>query len=291
MNKIRKIIAKILSPPISKNINFSGNMAFFILLIKNLLKPKYVYKKIKYRQLPRNSINKNKIVNDLITNGICKIERKFTTEVKELQEYYNDDFSNSSSGYKRFVSADIKPLSIAINNEVIDIIYSYMGCQPYLRHPPGFNHTQPDQDYTSQDSSKFNVKWHYDTTNQVTMHVLLTDVTEKQTRMLYAKNTHKKHHISLTPYDYYYDDTYIKNTCNDITDLTGKAGDVYIFDSNGVHKMHAVKNSLRRHLHLNYTPGNDISSMNLSDKIALNTSKIPDLTNQQKKLLEHILVS
>ncbi len=289
MNKIKKIIAKILSPSINKNINFSGNMAFFVLLIKNLLKPKIIYKKVKYNQLPRNSINKNKKTNDLIANGICKIEGKFVTEIEELQKYYNSDSNHSSSAYKRFKSADVKPLSVSIDDKIIDIIYSYMGCQPYLRHPPGFNHTQPDQNYTSQHSSKFNVKWHYDTVNQVTMHVLLTDVTNKQTRMLYAKNTHKKHHISLTPYDYYYDDDYIKSTCNNIIDLTGKAGDVYIFDSNGVHKMYAVKNSLRRHLHVNYTPGNDIKSFGLKDEMILNVSKIPSLTNIQKKSLSLIL--
>jgi hypothetical protein len=98
--------------------------------------------------------------------------------------------------------------------------------------------------------------WHIDTPNLLSFHVLLNDTDENGTRMLYAKGSHRSIRAvaGIRTEESVLRRFSIFNCC-------GPKGTLYIFDNNGLHRPHAVANSMRATFEFYFTPGNQIYSM------------------------------
>jgi len=81
--------------------------------------------------------------------------------------------------------------------------------------------------------------WHHDIEEQrCKMMILLTDVAETDQFMSYIAGSHKLYH----PYEMFHENTCSPDYCQqhlgviEILKTTGKAGDIFLFDSNGAHR-------------------------------------------------------
>jgi len=103
-------------------------------------------------------------------------------------------------------------------------------------------------------------KWHHDMDDKrFKVMMLLTDVGEKDQYMTYALRSH----TMLHPYE-----RFLKNNLEveyvqpyvgtlDIFKATGKAGDIFIFDSNGMHSGNRCKGKTRDVFIVEYTADNN----------------------------------
>lgn len=82
-------------------------------------------------------------------------------------------------------------------------------------------------------------EWHHDMEDrQLKILLLLTDIDEQDQYMNYVKGTHKVFHPYQGFLKHNYDLEYFKESINDfeIIKTTRKAGDLFLFDSNGMHR-------------------------------------------------------
>ena len=102
--------------------------------------------------------------------------------------------------------------------------------------------------------------WHIDTTNQLTMHMLCTDVDKSTPNLGYSSSLHNINLIDVfnisknkNSFSFYKNKLKHKNLF-----AYGKAGTISIFDPNGMHIDLIPKKSLkpRIYIHINFTPGN-----------------------------------
>jgi len=89
-------------------------------------------------------------------------------------------------------------------------------------------------------------EWHHDMEDrQLKVLLLLTDISEQDQYMNYVKGTHKVFHPYQRFLKHNLDFEYFREHINEIEIIktTGKAGDVFLFDSNGMH--HGVRSNGR----------------------------------------------
>lgn len=131
------------------------------------------------------------------------------------------------------------------------ILGQYYGRSPVMRNNPLIQFIKATED-TEHDM--LNSNWHVDHLHQVSMMLLLSEVTEQTMHMEYAVGSHRG--LKL---EGYYDDKQIRSQFP-ILKLTGKPGTLYMFDTAGVHRANYLPNTSRKILHLNFTTGHDLST-------------------------------
>ena len=249
-----------------------------VLFFKNLINPSRMLTKILYSQvipLPQ-SLRKssyyqptdlgggdyNYFSNELRKNGYILLPAYFREEAKRIVEryaVYAENFEPSSHYYRKWIDPNDADIFQMMSNQfTLSILASFYRCQPFIRNFMAINQTYPILSmHDALDKVDFNYQWHFDTANQLTAHIFLTDVVNTESRMLLAKKSHLRHHHTLSRKDRFYSEEYIRDHY-DIIDCCGPAGTFFIFDSNSIHRLEMVKESFRSHLHLNFTPGNDM---------------------------------
>lgn len=256
---------------------------FFIIFIKNLFKPNKIITKIRYgfiKLLPSVLLSGQRIK---LTNSNDRRFEKYYKKLKKdgylILEAENPKLANyilkkNKSKIEKITKCD-EYSNILLNqydpnlNQIISnsfylnlIAKYYNSRQPFLRSAPALKITIPRHKRIPTKKlldlhSKFNADWHYDTTNMIQIHFLLHDLSTKDTHMLLAKKSHKKHRHNFTANDYCYSDEYVYRNY-DVIPFVGKKGTVIIWDSNSIHCAFPIPNKKRLFLQVLYSPGNDM---------------------------------
>lgn len=255
---------------------YFGSDNFFVLLIKNVVRPKRFFIKLIYGQViplpsfillstPAVDVQEmtpqwKEYFNILRRDGIVFIPEYFEGSAANLVERYklnSEEYPPRDKYYRSSVDLnDPDVFKIVTDPRLLNVMAEYYGCQPFLRLFPGLNCTHSGS-VKELEAPGFNDFWHYDTVNQLTVHILLKDISVSDNCMLFAKGSHLKHREYLTNNDYFYSEEYMDKYF-EIIPCVGKAGTLVIFDSNGLHRLDLKPGTFRSHLHLNYTPGNDM---------------------------------
>ena len=292
---------------------YFGSNNSFQLLIKNLVRPKRFLKKVSYGQVfptPKwlskarscpaftPSHESVEVYEQLKRDGVVLLPGRYKAIAEHLVTKLKLDASGFQSSDAYQVSGELflqqvdqEVLGLMVDKLVLEVFAMYYGAQPYLRNPAAVSITRPPFDQKSTNSTlmrceKLNMGWHYDTVNLLQIAILLNDVSITDTHMQVARHDHKVHRNSLTSLDYYYSDEYMKNNYSDHVACIGPLGTAYLFDSNALHRLYAVKGSPRIMVKVEYSPGNDIFSKKIEFLPGVSLNSLEDL--QRESLRFHL---
>ena len=167
-------------------------------------------------------------------------------------------------------------LKLAVDNFILGVIAGYMGKHFMLQHAVISRY------YPSGKTNFGSWQWHHDSWGRkINVMVLLTDVTEKDQYMSYMKGSQKIYHsLERTSIN----DRFTEDEVKSLAGLQefhclGKAGTVFIFDSNGLHRGNRSLGATRDSLITNYTAGRYIWGFNIPERF------VRGLTLSQRKFL------
>ena len=286
---------------------FFGSDSRVLTFFKNIIEPENLVAKVNYGQVhfvpdlfgkARNTgriemnSEEEEIFGQFNRDGVVILPGRF----KELADYFckkykvGPQYSKPSEEYTTNYMNPVDPrvLSMCVDETILKVFAKYYGCQPYLRGLPAHNIAYPSIDSKTAlglpRKYGFGVKWHFDTVNQVQIHMLLTDVEKDGTRMLFAKRNHRRMRVHVDPIDNHYSEEYVQKHY-EIVDCCGPAGTAYIFDTNGLHRADAVPDRFRSTIEVLFTPGNSIIPGKLQNPV-----DIPEnLSSLQKEAFRYIL--
>lgn len=203
-------------------------------------------------------------VSTLKSRGVVSFPGHFAEVAARIRAQYakpESEYEAANLYYRTFFGPTGGALitDLSLDETMLAIASEYMGCQPYLRHGAALAILKP-ADTTVPQYGVFNGlqdwPWHIDTPNLLSFHILLNDIDENDSHMLYAVNSHK---INRAASGIRTEELITGR--NEIYPCCGPAGTVYIFDNNGFHRPHAVADSMRMTFEFYFTPGNQIFSM------------------------------
>jgi len=123
---------------------------------------------------------------------------------------------------------------------------------PYLAFTyPSHNSTLNSRDPTPPG---FAEPWHLDQPNEICAHVLFTDVSEETSHTRVIPSSH----LRLGVPNGYMSKEYVRAKGFKEHSLEGAAGSVTIFSGSTIHRMHAVKDSLRMYAKFVFSPGTNL---------------------------------
>lgn len=274
--------------------NFNGTQANIVLILKNILGPKRMIKKIVYgqiiplpgfmskgeafdrKQYPLSPAEAEALLK-LRIDGFVFLPSSYNVFCDHILQKFSLDLNDNKpiTNYNNYQLShpDETMMEVFINEEVLKIFAHYYGKQPYLRSAVSVKDTYSNYDSLhsrekDKEAGKFQTNWHFDTANQLQFHLLLSDITENDSHMVLARAGHKVHRIALRKDDYFYSDEYIYENF-DVVPLVGKKGTMYLFDSNTPHKAIIKKGTRRIMLQGLFTPGNDMLRYIYKDKLDL----------------------
>jgi hypothetical protein len=241
----------------------------------------------------------NKIVEQIRSDGVVvlpgysKETAKFLTSKFELGTK-KEQFSATYGSIENYTRLDPEAIQFLSDEFILSIVGRYFNAQPILRMVPHIG-----QDFSAKDQVDlakmprdpkilhYNVYWHFDCVNLVNIHVLLNDVTIDDTHMVYAKKSHKKHHLNIDVKDSFYSEENIRAKY-EIVHCVGPAGTVYIFDTNGLHRMDAHKNTYRSIYCQLITPGNNLIK---TRRLEMDTDVLASMSDLQQNYFKPLLMS
>ncbi len=268
---------------------FRGDDRAIMLGMRNLFFPEKFIEKIRYNQvLPLPSIfTKSKplpehdkssavmdAVNTLRRDGILILPSYAVKAADFLTAKYGLTPTKEKYGNNYGVVNDNAPDPVVVDYLadpfLLSVVGEYQRVQPFLRMVPAVCEAYSSvnteevlamqrENYTGRldNNVRFNVPWHFDTVNLINIHLLLNDVPPTGTRMLYAKGSHKKHHLNLSDDEASFSEKYVRDHY-EIVDCAGPRGTAVIFDANGIHRMSPEKGAYRAFYGQMITPGNNV---------------------------------
>ena len=295
---------------------FLGSSNRYLNLYQNAKRPKKFLKKVFYGQsfplpqliklsqpLPkkfRASDEAVELAKHLNHDGIVLVRKDYTEFVDHLINTYEINFDNIDASptvvQTRLNVLDEKIQEFLADPLICEILALYYKSQPFLHDTPIISMFRPNfsQPHTRELlTEKLEPRpgvagWHFDTVNQVTINLALTNISGNTTRMQYARKGHK--HLNIKRQGRWYSDEYIHDHF-DIVDCSGSVGTVYIFDNNGPHRLYPVENSCRGLLQAAYTPGNDIRTFIYPEKdehrISLENKAMMDFSNLHNNVFKY----
>ena len=151
-------------------------------------------------------------------------------DVTVTDEYFDPDSQQYSSNEPFTFSKAL--LEICLKPELTSLINAYLGKRAYITQGVAFRiNPNPKTGFGS-------FQWHHDAWGKrINMMIVLTEVGEGDQHMTYAMGSHRLRH----PYEKYMDSRFSREEfaacCGSLRVLNcyAKPGDIYIFDSNGLH--------------------------------------------------------
>jgi len=226
-------------------------------------------------------------LNQLFETGMLKFNNDMTSKVaSHIQEFYFDklksdpseDYKNENwmgvselftinnfreeyvqkgityQAYISFLDPGLLPL--ITDPEILGVITKYLNRQPYFRNQPKIQ----EIDYKSGVKLS-NGLFHVDHYRQISMMLLVSDVTMNDTHMEYYQGSNNrnmiKEGVNLSPDSCAQRVSGLNN--DDIFHCIGKAGTLFVFDTSGFHRANYKAGNLRRILHLNINSGHHLS--------------------------------
>lgn len=218
-------------------------------------------------------------------DGVVKIENRFDWVAEHFNKNYLGNESNpyilkdlideravkGGRTYSKAVSLKDPDLEDwYFNEDLISLVAKEFKQQPYFRNQPSL-HTHELNETHTEDMQGM---WHLDGgLNQVAFMLLLNDLTEDDTHMLYALRSNHEEHTSL---DRYRHDVSRIESEYEIMKCIGKAGTLFIFHAGiGYHRAVYKHNTVRKMFHCIFTPGHDIKNLGFET-----SSNFPDLSHK-----------
>jgi len=249
-------------------------------------------------------------VSVLRERGLVVMDSYFDREVDEFlerypvkREFYEPTSDMSYSHNYISVLRDDIVLRLVTNQTILRILAGYYARQPFLMRSPNLYVVYPDFDLEdeylypdveayrrSKSGAQF---WHFDWTNQLTVHVHLNDITVDGTHMEYACGSQNRGLLSFnSDYDARFADAVVQREF-EVVPLFGSRGTVIISNKAGLHRYHPVAYNFRALFDFSITPGNQICEP-LPDCLKLVNSErnIPradpsDLTRLQRQFIRY----
>lgn len=207
-----------------------------------------------------NSTEQN-ILDELKREGIVFLNGYFNSLA---DNFITDNIENINSADNNYimnneVTQSDELFQILNDATLINVASEYYGTQAYYRYRPVVNLTNPQRDEIESRQKveididdNFADDWHIDSVYNLQYHILLDDVANDGTRMLFAKGPKVKFFERFCGYA---SDEYVKNNFS-ITDCVGKKGTVILFDGSlHWHKLCPVKGRKRLTTSVLFTRG------------------------------------
>jgi hypothetical protein len=169
-------------------------------------------------------------------------------DITLTDEYFDADSRQYSSNEPFAFSRAL--LEICLKPQLVALINAYLGKNAYITQGVAFRiDPNPRTGFGS-------FQWHHDAWGKrINMMIVLTEVGEGDQHMTYAKGSHLLRH----PYDKYVNSRYSREEfaarCGhlEVLNCYAKSGDIYIFDSNGLHSGNRSAGRARDVFILEYT--------------------------------------
>jgi hypothetical protein len=141
-------------------------------------------------------------------------------------------------------------IEVCLKPELTALINAYLGKRAYITQGVAYRlDPNPTTGYSS-------FQWHHDAWGKrINMMIVLTEVGERDQHMTYAKGSHRFHH----PYEKFVNSRFSPEEfaarCGhlEVLNCYAKPGDIYIFDSNGVHSGNRTGGRTRDTFIIEYT--------------------------------------
>ena len=189
-----------------------------------------------------------KFVNTVTKNNLTKTVG-FTSssgnKSKLAHEYYQDNarvfISHNPFNYSPLLT------SLCCDKKLTTIINNYFGEKSYIRQGVALRYLPLNRHATCTD------QWHHDGTGKaINVMILLTDIGENDQYMTYAEGSHRIRHEykqffgknMFFPSSIDYVKKHLKREPV-IVKAKGRAGDIFIFDSNGTHSANRTLGAIR----------------------------------------------
>jgi hypothetical protein len=216
-----------------------------------------------------------RLAEEFKSSGIVQFDQTFSELADALNEEFFDNFAGenldlTSPGYKKKFDVTNyqrvglstwsettmlhpKLFSFFANTRLISLISEYYGRQAYYRNLPVLTQTTVPESYDIDPTYKFHVDYGL---RQVSLMLLLNDLTESDTHMEYAVGSHLvKLPQSMIEDRFSFEDSIVEGKYS-LRSLIGKKGTLFIFDAgNGLHRAVPKPGTTRRILHMNLTSG------------------------------------
>ena len=172
----------------------------------------------------------------------------FDGDVTVTDEYFDPEGRQYSSNEPFTFSRAL--LDVCLKPQLNALINAYLGKRSYITQGVAFRiDPNPRTGYSS-------FQWHHDAWGKrINMMIILTEVGEGDQCMTYAKGSHRLHH----PYDKYVNSRYSREEFDarcgslEVLNCHARPGDIYVFDSNGLHSGNRTNGRARDVFILEYT--------------------------------------
>ena len=247
--------------------------------------------KIKWLENPINLENRK--VLELYEKGIVKLDKNFQNFAEYLKFNYIENiisknsincpfkiFDNGSDNKSKLVNHflsidDTEIKKFILDKDIIFILNSIFNNNLYLRNDPLLQVLK-----TEDKIFMTNGQFHTDRFMQYSLMLLIEDVSEQITHMEYMETSHKRKPYDLIIHKNFAESQkYIVNNNFTSKKLIGKKGDVFIFNTTGIHRAKYIEKSQRSIFHLNFTNGHNLYPYKIkpvsiiTDKIFLRQDK------------------
>ena len=219
--------------------------------------------------------------------GIIKIDQNFsefadyilTEYVEKILNNQNTKFPtikmpSGSEEMRLLLSLNDRKISdFILRKEISGLLETFYGRRCYLRQDPYYQRIEAKTEYIYNKSNQY---FHVDRYMQLNIMVLMKDLNEKESHTEYLISSHKRR-----PFDFLLHKTdvecqrEIKKNNYKIFKSVGKKGDVFLFNSMGIHRLNYVSGTTRNVLYLLFTNGH-----NLYDYINTDSQNLNFIDNQ-----------
>ena len=215
---------------IDRNFNTAIRKYFLFAAPKNIRKIIWNYHKLDLKHLDELTLSENEMLFKLKNNGVVKFHKNFSEEV-DLFLNTNNPVIQDTNYVNNFDFDNELFIDSFVNSGVKELIDCYYASNAFYREKPAFRYASKKGLMQKPPPSYI---FHADGYRQVTAMMLLNDLEENSIHMEYAIGSNKTQQH-----------TYDRRRLNqagivkkyDIFQLIGKKGDIFIFDTEGFHRV------------------------------------------------------
>lgn len=172
----------------------------------------------------------------------------FEGDVTVTEEYFDPESRHYSSN-EPFIDSRVL-LEVCLSPGIVSLINSYLGKRSYITQGVALR-IKPNAN-----TGFGSFQWHHDAWGKrINMMIVLTEVGEGDQHMTYAKGSHRLRHS----FDKYANSRFSKQEFAagygrfEVLNCLAKPGDIYIFDSNGIHSGNRTRGRTRDTFIIEYT--------------------------------------
>lgn len=225
--------------------------------MRRLLWKRYAERAADFRPLPLSSRGESYLA-ALRSRGMFKS----ATDYSALADYINERYLREQDALPK--DAPLRRIGLTISHavtfsdrqlhsllfdpELCAVLSNYYGKQPFYRDNPTVHRSV----FTPGAKLDVSAVYHSDGYRQISFMLLLNDLSEVDTHMQYAAESHRTQQAT---YDRSAIDQRAVEDAFDIVDLVGPKGTLYVFDTEGLHRGQYFVGTARSIFHVNVTTG------------------------------------